>query len=346
MSRAASWVAARLRAGGDLSLRWAEVTLARAEFGGPSLLTTLAPQGRRFAEPHPGGWACRLDDASERDYTPELVSLEGAKLAPLALSEVDLRRCSFNRAQGLESLRLERVRFAETPSGWSFHWPWRWSRRQTLAEEHRWRQRNGAWGWDGGDHEGEIPTAEQLASLYRALRKGREDIKDEPGAADFYYGEMEMRRQKEASRSAPPTRFSARPTPAVERGLVALYWLVSGYALRSSRALGTLALMIAMFAVLFELVGFEPLDPTPRVGGVSAQGALVYKDARPPDRTQVEVAIDAVTFSAATAASVVGTPPATRRLTRTGELLHVLLRFLGPILVGLALLSFRGRVKR
>jgi hypothetical protein len=30
--------------------------------------------------------------------------------------------------------------------------------------------------------------------LYRALRKGREDAKDEPGAADFHYGEMEMRR--------------------------------------------------------------------------------------------------------------------------------------------------------
>jgi hypothetical protein len=30
--------------------------------------------------------------------------------------------------------------------------------------------------------------------LYRALRKGREDTKDEPEAADFYYGEVEMRR--------------------------------------------------------------------------------------------------------------------------------------------------------
>ena len=34
----------------------------------------------------------------------------------------------------------------------------------------------------------------QIAGLYRALRKGHEDAKDEPGAADFYYGEMEMRR--------------------------------------------------------------------------------------------------------------------------------------------------------
>ena len=33
-----------------------------------------------------------------------------------------------------------------------------------------------------------------LIGLYRALRKGRGDIKDEPGAADFSYREMELRR--------------------------------------------------------------------------------------------------------------------------------------------------------
>jgi hypothetical protein len=39
----------------------------------------------------------------------------------------------------------------------------------------------------------------QIAGLYRALRKGRGDIKDEPGAADFYYRVMEMRRAHLAS---------------------------------------------------------------------------------------------------------------------------------------------------
>lgn len=32
----------------------------------------------------------------------------------------------------------------------------------------------------------------QLAPEYRASRKAFEDGKHEPGAADFYYGEMEM----------------------------------------------------------------------------------------------------------------------------------------------------------
>ena len=39
-------------------------------------------------------------------------------------------------------------------------------------------------------------TPGRSPGLYRALRKGREDVKDEPGAADFYYGEMEMRRAR------------------------------------------------------------------------------------------------------------------------------------------------------
>jgi hypothetical protein len=34
----------------------------------------------------------------------------------------------------------------------------------------------------------------QLALVYRALRKALEDGANAPGAADFYYGEMEMRR--------------------------------------------------------------------------------------------------------------------------------------------------------
>jgi hypothetical protein len=35
--------------------------------------------------------------------------------------------------------------------------------------------------------------AARIQAVYRDLRKGREDAKDEPGAADFYYGEMEKR---------------------------------------------------------------------------------------------------------------------------------------------------------
>ena len=84
------------------------------------------------------------------------------------------------------------------------------------AEEHAWRAGvPGATGWDAPavrapeDAEPASPAPEQIAAIYRALRKGREDGKDEPGAADFYYGEMEMRRQpprgQEAERRTAPT---------------------------------------------------------------------------------------------------------------------------------------------
>jgi hypothetical protein len=36
----------------------------------------------------------------------------------------------------------------------------------------------------------------------QALRKGREDNRDVAGAVDFYYGEMEMRRQSPSSGSS------------------------------------------------------------------------------------------------------------------------------------------------
>ena len=47
----------------------------------------------------------------------------------------------------------------------------------------------------------EPPSPLQIAVVYRALRKGREDSRDEPGAADFYYGEMEMRRHDKRAKA-------------------------------------------------------------------------------------------------------------------------------------------------
>jgi uncharacterized protein YjbI with pentapeptide repeats len=350
-ARRATWQAARFRTGGDLSLRWAEVNLERADFGGPSVVSALPPgPGERalgLEEPlSDAGWVCHGKDKPAGGYSPRLISLRSAKLADLALSEVDLRACSFNRAQGLDSLRLERVRFAESPSARSYRRPWRWTRRQTLAEEHRWRHEQGAWGWNGPETQApqwvghvDPPSAEELAGLYRALRAGREGIKDEPGAADFYYGEMEMRRQKE-----PGTGFGTRPTPSVERWLINLYWLVSGYALRSSRVLVALALVIALFAAAFGLFGFKAEGLQTRVERVTAEGTLVYDDVPASTDSLVSDALDALIFSAGTSTAVLAAP--SRPLTRAGQSLRVLLRVVGPILVGLALLSFRGRVKR
>jgi hypothetical protein len=57
-------------------------------------------------------------------------------------------------------------------------------------------------------------------------------VKNEPGAADFYYGEMEMRRYATDSRSG-------------ERWIIKLYELISGYGLRASRAFISILVLIA-----------------------------------------------------------------------------------------------------
>ena len=153
--------------------------------------------------------------------------------------------------------------------------------------------------------------AGQIAGLYRALRKGREDIKDEPGAADFYYGEMEMRR-----RARRTTGTASRGQ--AERGVLTAYWLVSGYGLRAWRALAGLAAITALFAVAFHLIGFTQ-PPRP----VSYWTSLLYAFRATLSLTDTDV-----------------------KLTAWGQLLQGLLRLTGPVLLGLALLALRGRVKR
>ncbi|SNT58319.1 hypothetical protein SAMN05216252_14828 [Actinacidiphila glaucinigra] len=107
----------------------------------------------------------------------------------------------------------------EVPRGrfsWRGWFPVRWTRRRTLAEEHHWRAaRYGTDGWTPAPAGVETHQPAVLAPLYRQLRKALEDGKNEPGATDFYYGEMEMRRHDlETSRG--------------ERMILWLYWRVPG----------------------------------------------------------------------------------------------------------------------
>jgi hypothetical protein len=259
-----------------------------------------------------------------------------AKLANLTVAGVDLRDCRFDGAHGLDRLRLEAdCEFATTPGGW------RSTRRAAIAEELEWRARHRK--WDDWYPMCWLPKAAQLdaaeiAAIYRQLRKAKEDSKDEPGAADFYYGEMEMRRQSPRQPDPPAhagaggnaelagdIRFEGEPhapfhpTPTAERLVLWVYWLVSGYGLRASRALVALGLTIVLFALLLDWWGFRP--------------------ARPFGSTLL--------FSIESTSSLFRVPE-TRgfMLTAGGEVLQVILRLLGPLFFGLALLSLRGRVKR
>jgi hypothetical protein len=107
-----------------------------------------------------------------------------------------------------------------------------------------------------------------------------------------------------------------REAGRAERFVLLLYWLVSGYGLRASRALAALALTIVVFAVGLYLWGFED-QPLWR----------------------------ALLFSAESTASLFRVPDKPS-LTPAGEALQLALRLLGPLFFGLALLSLRGHVKR
>ena len=313
---------ARFPSGVQFRLRWARVVLDDSDFPAPSLLSgvprlsseMLALREERIAQ----AWQRLLGgNVSEQ---PQLVSLRQANVAGLGLSNVSVADCLFADAHNLATLRLEgNVAFAAAPAPLG---RLSWEGRQVIAEERAWRaDRRPPWGWTAPswpDWLGQRPDVldpSQIAGLYRALRKGREDIKDEPGAADFYYGETEMRRR------ARPTVGSTAGTASrgrAERGLLTAYWLVSGYGLRAWRALACLAIITALFAVAFHLVGFaKPPQP------VSYWTSLLYSFRATLSLTDSDV-----------------------QLTAWGQLLQGLLRITGPVLLGLALLALRGRVRR
>lgn len=105
-------------------------------------------------------------------------------------------------------------------------------RRIVIAEELNWRRHHR--GRRDTTSRGGFVPAPEIAGIYRDLRKGMEDAKNEPGAADFYFGEMEMRRLV----GRKPTGLADAvqlPSSRVERAVLCVYWIVSGYSSRSSR---------------------------------------------------------------------------------------------------------------
>jgi hypothetical protein len=294
------------RSGADLFVAGAAVSLEDADFAAPSLIAPLILRGK-----------------PPSDSPARLVSMRRAKVAHLAVADLDLRACRFAGAHGLDGLRLERTRFVRPPTNTGLRW--RWSTRQTVAEEHVWRHAAGHGpGWYDDDalklpawlaDAVEPPAPDEIASTYRSLRKGREDAKNEPGAADFYYGEMEMRRQGGPRATHDPSD-PPRAAPLGERWLLGLYWLVAGYGLRASRALIALALAITLAAIPLWLWGLRP------------------------DRSYGQ----AVLFAVQSSVSLLRAPQAD--LTTAGQVTEIVLRLAGPLFFGLALISVRGRVKR
>jgi uncharacterized protein YjbI with pentapeptide repeats len=248
-----------------------------------------------------------------------ILSMKDAYVRDLGLAGADLTRCRFVGAQSLDELSMGDSIFASSPAGWS------WSARDVILEECLWRvhiQSRQAWQaaaesiFEGRFANERIPDARQIAVVYRELRKGKEDSKDEPGAAGFYYGEMEMRRH--ASR---PDTGGVTSTLGfwAERSVLWAYWLVSGYALRASRALIALLVTIVACSGLLYWFGFSPRPAFPQ----------------------------AILLSAESSSSLLR-PLQTSKylLTSGGEIVDIALRLFGPLFLGLFLLSLRGRVRR
>jgi hypothetical protein len=355
-----------------LRVRFAEIVLDATSFAKPSTISCAETAFETWI----GTFQTRSlnDNALEtgnRGARPRLVSLRLVDVSNLVLENLDLSACLFQGAHNLEKLRIEGpLRFGLTPGPWRIRvGPWwipiwrPWLRRQTLAEEHHsraqqsssqpleveavFRLQPGRGGEKGEEpmlgiarhgarveqvgerfraprwnppqvqtpdwlevttrQQVQILSQENLAALYRALRKGLEDQKNAPGAADFYYGEMEMRRHS--------------PTSAwTDRFVLWVYWLFSGYGLRAIRALVAFALLVPLFAIGFWLWGLDP-DHGQRV---SYPIALLRS------------------FESAT--SLLRPPP--QGLTYIGQLVDAVLRLIGATLLGLALFSLRGRIKR
>jgi hypothetical protein len=326
-------------AGGHLRVASAEVTLEEAELPAPFILSA-----HRLTNDAAARWG-KLAGSQVAARAPRLVSVQRANVAGLVLTGVNLAACHFAGAHHLDQLQVTtadsfyRVRAGRFGGG-----------RQVLAEECAWRRTQplslGRQHWQATVHLSSSPflvgayqpDPAELAGLYRQLRKGREEAKNEPGAADFYYGEMEMRRH-------------AASTSWAERRVLEAYWLISGYALRAWRALTTLLVVLALATALLVLWGLPEHEPRAgAVGTITGQRVtLVYRSPQPnvprtalQDRWSWERAGRALWIS--TNAAVFRT--ADQQLTAPGKVTEMSMRILGPLLLALAVLSIRNRVKR
>ncbi|WSQ75122.1 pentapeptide repeat-containing protein [Streptomyces xinghaiensis] len=341
-ARAVTCDRTRWASAATLRLRYAELDLGDTVLEYPLTVAARPTPFTSSGDPLPE------TPLSGRDPGVRLTSVDGVDAAHLVLHDIDLSLCRFAGAVHLDQLRVDGwCTFATTPTGVRRHrlLPKWWSLRSTLAEEHHWRARSprptAAQGWTPPPRE-DTPVLKPaaLAALYRQVRKSLEDGKNEPDAADFYYGECEMRRHD-------TTRSRG------ERALLTAYWMLSGYGLRAGRALAWLlgAMTVTLLALL--LWGLPVDDPKPTTTGrqVAVGQEVSWTTDTPdpvnptgpwPERVTTErfekglrVVINSVVFRSSG-----------QDLTTAGTYTEMASRLAEPVLLGLAVLAVRSRVKR
>jgi uncharacterized protein YjbI with pentapeptide repeats len=129
----------RFPAGVQFRLRGAQIVLDDADLPSPSILAGIAELSdarlaRREQRLVQAVRRLAPQAAVELSARPRLLSVQGANVAGLTVSNVDLAECRFAGAHNLDHLRLEtKVTFTQAPRGL----PWDW--RQVIAEERAWR---------------------------------------------------------------------------------------------------------------------------------------------------------------------------------------------------------------
>ncbi|WP_234897293.1 pentapeptide repeat-containing protein [Mycolicibacterium vanbaalenii] len=286
----------RFDTGLTLTLTAGALILDHASFGEPSVITG-------FTNDSPAG----------------IVSLTDVDVSKLTLRNVDLSRCHFGSAYGVDELIMDNVRW-----GHPRHW-WQ-SDRAVLAEEKT----------------TDVDPA-SVARIYRGLRKAVETSKDDAGAADFYYGEMLMRRRRRL-RDIGKGNAASRLAALVDYTLLSVYWAISGFGLRVGRSLAAFAVLVGACTILLAAAGYPVAEPTFVPVGVTSDGLLVYSPEVLPSNKFGDNLGRAFRLAAQSSVSLLQTPA--QSLTPAGDWIVLVLRFTGPIVLGLAILAVRNKLRR
>lgn len=265
-----------------------------------------------------------------------VVSVDDVDAAKLTLDNVDLSECCLGRAHDVEDIVLDNVRFGQ-PERW-----WHTSR-AVIAEEHLWRTKRSVQPPLKPD---ESPGAGSVARVYRLMRKAIETSKGEPGGADFYFGEMEMQRTQrlhDLVRRQTQGRGS-RLAALLDYLLFSVYWAISGYGLRVGRSLTAFVALVGACACALAAWGY----PAPKSAyvpvGTSPRGFVQYSLEIPHENSFVEDLPRALRLAVQSSVSLLQTPA--QALTSTGEWVVLLLRFAGPLVLGLTILAVHNKLRR
>ncbi|WP_433528373.1 pentapeptide repeat-containing protein [Micromonospora sp. CA-263727] len=340
-----------------LDLRRAEVSLQHAQLNEDVYLSYWSGEHGTTAMLSDLCVVERLGGSRVADSVhPRLLAVRGTSLARLVLRDVDLWACRFTGARNLSSLTMVGRRLLPRIRG-----------RLRVADEVGWQRSLGrsSGGWADSYNESAMetrlkattaadsatadmraelrgirsalpePRAQDVQIIYRTLRTLLEGSGDKPGADDFYYGEMEVRRT--APRHEPLT------SGWTQHALVWLYYGLSGYGLRASRAFGWFFILL--------LLGTFGLHVTTTVAPHSTTAATAVAIPGSPRANGTDTGAPALFPDALLSAFQLSTLPLSRtepllRYSRPGELVRLCLVVIGPALLTLALIAIRARIRR